>query len=105
VWREDRLFVLVRPLWIRVQLTDCPLQSDAPNARRAYDERRLTAQQEPAHAVCVYSGINDRDCVCVIGASSPPKTSQRLIEREAYDEPIKRLLYYRRSTTCERSRQ
>jgi hypothetical protein len=56
--------------------------------------------------VCVYSRrINDRDCVCVIGASLPPETLRRLIGREANDEPIKRLLYYRRSTTCERSRR
>jgi hypothetical protein len=44
------------------------------NARKAYDERHLTAQQEREHARCVYSlRINDRDCYCVIGAPLPPK--------------------------------
>jgi hypothetical protein len=69
------------------------------NARRAYDEGRLTAQQTPEHAQCVYSlRINDRDCYCVLGASLPPETLQKLIEREANAEPIKRLLYHRRSS-------
>jgi hypothetical protein len=43
-------------------------------------------------------GINNRDCCCVLGASLPPETLQKLIEREANAEPIKRLLYHRRSS-------
>jgi hypothetical protein len=66
------------------------------NARKAYDERRLTAQQEREHAQCVYSlRINDRDCYCVIGASLPPKMRRSIVEGEANEEPIKRLIRYR----------
>ena len=55
--------------------------------------------------MCVYSRrINDRDCVCVIGASLPPETLRRLIGRDANDEPIKRLLYYRRAPRHARGR-
>jgi hypothetical protein len=46
-----------------------PLSNDQlkANARRAYDEGRLTAQQEREYAHCVYSlRVNDRDCGCAI---------------------------------------
>jgi hypothetical protein len=51
------------------------------NAHKAYDERRLTAQQEREHAQCVYSlRINDRDCYCVLGASLPAELRQSIVE-------------------------
>jgi hypothetical protein len=57
-----------------------------------------TAQQGLEHAQCIYSlRINDRDCCCVLGASLPPETLQRLVKREANAEPIKWLLYHRSS--------
>jgi hypothetical protein len=66
------------------------------DAIKAYDERRLTAQQGPEHAQCVYSlRINDRDCCCVLGVSLPPATRQQIVDREANAEPIKRLIHHR----------
>jgi hypothetical protein len=53
-------------------------------AIKAYDEHRLTAQQEPRHTHCVYyMRLNDRVCGCAIGVSLPPDVLQVIIEHKA----------------------
>jgi hypothetical protein len=52
------------------------------NARKAYDDRRLTAQHGPESGYCVYYAKLDdgRDCGCGIGVSLTAQTVRRVLD-------------------------